>query len=185
MGSRFVVSLITSFLFTVMVLAGAGYAVTRLAVPPPRDVFRTGFFEFEIAPGWECSLDGTEYVCQARGEKQRGAIAVIAMKERNPKMDTLELYEDHLRKPQRNAPMGDTTVPPSVVEKVGRITLGGKTWVEALHLGSEVQNYYTYYLGTVTSDIGILVTMSHHKDQGGTYLKDLTDMMSTLRAYQQ
>lgn len=185
MGSRFLAALVTSFCITLLVLAGAGYAVTELAVSAPRDVFRTGFFEFEIAPGWECSLDGTEYVCQARGAKQKGAIAVIAMKERRQDMDSLDAYEAHLRQPQQFDRSPGSTASPSVIKKVGRIRLAGKDWVEALHFASELDNFYTYYLGTVTSDVGILVTMSYREGQEGTYQKDLADMMSTLRAYQQ
>src|SRR4051812_23549286 len=81
--ARFLIAFLTSFVATVAVLAGAGYLVTRVAVPPPRELFRTGAFEFELAPGWWCELDGTEYVCTPPGKPPHLAIAVIAMKERN------------------------------------------------------------------------------------------------------
>lgn len=185
MGSRFVASLLTSFLVTLVALASAGYAVTQLFVPQPRDVFRTGFFEFELAPGWECGLDGTEYVCQAPGERQKGAIAVIATKERGPKsMDSLQAYEEHLRSPKRPAIDSDNSTPSTVV-RAQRIWLGGKEWVESLHFGSELPGFHTYYLATVTSHVGVLVTMSYREGGEALFLKDLTDMMATVRSYQQ
>jgi hypothetical protein len=184
MGSQFFVALLTAFCITIGALAGAGYSVTLLTVPPPRDVFRTGFFEFEIAPGWECDQDGTEYVCQTRGKKQKGSIAIIAMKERKKDMDSLEEYETHLKKRQ---PLGGDSGASSlsvIAIAPRRIKLGQNEWVESLHCGSEIQNYCTYYLGTVTSHLGVLVTMSYREGQEATYLTDLSEMMKTIHVYQ-
>ena len=80
-GARFLIALLTAFSATVVVLGGAGYAVSRVAVSPMPDVFRTAAFELELAPGWWCELDGSEYVCSPPGKPPHAAIAVIAMKE--------------------------------------------------------------------------------------------------------
>ena len=68
---------------------------------------------------------------------------------------------------------------------VRRRTFGTHEWVEALHSGSEIPNYDTYYLGTTTSNLGILVTMSVHKDSANQYIVELNDMIRTLNIYQQ
>jgi hypothetical protein len=99
-GARSLMALLTTFLVTVGVLGGVGYAVTQIALSPRRDVFRAGFFEFDLAQGWWCEPDDSEYVCTPPGNPPHAAIAVIAMKERNDK-DTLGAYEEHLRQPQR------------------------------------------------------------------------------------
>src|SRR5262245_9951516 len=101
-GGRFLISLLTAFLLTLAVLGGLGYAVTQTAVPPTRDVFRSAFFEFDLAPGWWCCLDGGEYVCHPPGKPPHDAIAIMAMKERNDE-DNLDAYEAHLRQPQRSS----------------------------------------------------------------------------------
>src|SRR4051812_49096404 len=93
--TRFLTAFLTCFVATVAILGGAGYLVTRVAVPPPRELFRTGAFEFELAPGWWCELDGTEYVCTPPSKPPHPAIAIIAMKERNGQ-DNLAAYEKHL-----------------------------------------------------------------------------------------
>jgi len=77
---------------------------------------------------------------------------------------------------------GSTTM--SEVRFVRRTTLGGKEWVEALHIGSELPNYHTYYLATTTSYLGIFVTMSVHQDHTDTFVGELTGMMATLVVYQ-
>lgn len=62
-SSRFWAAAAATFFATVAVLASAGVAVVELAVRRPPDPFRTGSFEFSLAPGWWCETEGTEYVC--------------------------------------------------------------------------------------------------------------------------
>jgi hypothetical protein len=182
LSARFLSAFAVALFATVILLGGAGYAVTRVVVPPTRDMFRTAAFELELAPGWWCELDGTEYVCSPPGKPPHSAIAIVAMKERNDK-DTLAAYEDHLRQ------MGAGTnsrreVQSSEVGRVYRRTLGTREWVVALHAGSEIPNYDTYYLATATSYLGILVTLSVHKDYSAHYIAQMNRMMETLIVYQ-
>jgi hypothetical protein len=175
---RFLGSALATFLAVVVILAGAGYAAIEMTVRQPRDPFRAGSFEFDLAPGWWCELDGTEYVCIPPVKAPYPAIAIIAIKERN-KDDNLQTYEDHLKQSQHLTD-GST----SAVLNVGRVKLGHAEWVESLHRGSEVPNFDTYYLATNNSYLGILVTMSVHKDYEKIYVRQLDEMMSTLNLYQ-
>lgn len=184
MGVRFFTALTLVFLVTVWVLGGAGYAVMRLAVPAPRELFRAAPFDFELARGWWCELDGTEYVCNPGGKPPFAAIAIIAMKERSDH-DNLAAYQQHLEKPKPAGAADNQAAEMSQVRYVHRRIIAGHEWVEALHSGSEVPSYDTYYLATTTSHLGILVTMSVHKDRAGEYIAQLRDMMATLNIYQQ
>lgn len=187
MGSRFVAALLISFTVCLLLLGGAGFAVTQLLVPAPRDPFRGDYFEFILAKGWQCEPDGTEVICAPPGKEPHAALAVMATKERNAQ-DTLDVYEAHLRQPQdinRDSKAKAGSAPQmSVIRKVGRRTLGRTTWVEAVHESSEIANFNTYYLGTVTASIGILVTMTVQKEAEAQYQQELQEMMSTLRVYQ-
>ena len=138
-GSRFLLAMIGTFLATLVILAGAGFAVVAMTVPQPRDPFRAGAFEFDLAPGWWCELEGTEYVCNPPGKAPYSAIAVIATKQRN-KDDNLAAYEDHLKQSQQVTDVaGSSTM--SVVSYVKRVKLGDAEWIEALHLGSEIPHH--------------------------------------------
>jgi len=64
MGARFFTAQLIVFSLTVAVLGCGGYAVTCIAVPPPRELFGAAAFDFELAPGWWCELDGAEYTRQ-------------------------------------------------------------------------------------------------------------------------
>lgn len=178
MPVRFVLWLVGSAALTIGALAAAGWIVAGTMTEAPREKFMTGAFEFDLAPGWSCELDGTEYVCH-EGSAKRKAVAVMAMKRRNAQ-DSLEAYQKHLEQPQKTAAPAGGTAGLSEIRYVRRRTLGGKEWVESLHLGSEITGYLTYYLGTTTSSIGILVTLSVHKDHADAYVRELNEMMATL-----
>jgi hypothetical protein len=180
---RFLTAAFTAFLVTVVVLGGGGYLASQLMVPPMRDVFRTAAVEFDLARGWWCELDGSEYVCSPPGKPPYAAIAVLAIKERNDK-DNLGAYEDHLKQPQPidNGKGGEKKF--SEVREVKRSVIGEHEWVEAVHSGSEIPNYDTYYFATITSELGILVTLSANKNFSGQYVESFKQMIKTLHVYQ-
>ncbi len=182
MGSRFLLSFLVTLSLTLATAGGVAWAVARFIVPTPRESFFTSAYEFDLAPGWWCELDGTEHLCHPPGSPPHAAIMVMATKERNAQ-DRLEVYEDYLRQP-KSYKRADGTEGLSEISFVCRRTIGGKEWVAALHLGSELPNYRTYYLATITSNLGILVTLSVDKDNADAYLRRLTEMMASLHVYQ-
>jgi len=183
MGMRLFTTLLVAFLLTVSVLGGAGYAITRIALPPPRELFRAAGFDLQLAPGWWCELEDSEYVCSPDSKPPYPAIAIIAMKERSD-TDNLAAYEQHLEQVQQAQAGGKNTTEMFQVP-VHRRVIAGHKWVEALLSGSEVPNYDTYYLATNTSYLGILVTMSVHKDHTKEYVGQFQEMIGTLDIYEQ
>ena len=182
MGSRFVIWMTVAFVAALGLLGGVGYAIARMWVAQPRELHRNPAFEFELANGWWCVKDGTEDVCHPAGTKPFPAVAVIAVKHRNTQ-DTLDAYQAHLSKPQANSAKSTDAVR-SVVRSVKRQAIGGRTWVVAAHEGSEIANFVTNYFATTTPHIGILVTLSVHKDQEQRFTNEFTEMMKSLRTYQ-
>lgn len=181
MGYRFLAAMIASFAMTLSLLGAAGYAFSALWTSKPRDPLRTEFFELDLAPGWRCEKEGTEWVCRPDEQPPYGAIMIMAVKFRGPQ-DNLAAYEAHLRQPQTNSVAPETK--PSTISYVRRNTLGERDWVEAKHIGSEVPNFNTFYLATVTAQLGILVTMSVHNSKETQYLKPVLEMMGTVHTYQ-
>ncbi len=177
--SRFWPALIAAFVLTLVALGATGWAISTALIVPPPERLMTAFFEMSLARGWSCVQEGTEQVCDPPGPPPYDAIAIVAMKYRNAK-DTLDAYEEHLRLPQTPAGGGQ----PSTVEKIGRRMLGGYEWVEALHSGSEIGSFYTYYLATVTSHVGILVTLSANKNHFEEHRSEIEAMAASLIVYQ-
>jgi hypothetical protein len=63
--------------------------------------------------------------------------------------------------------------------------LNGQTWVDALHLASEVPGFYTRYLATVKADIGVAVTFSVTKSLYNAYKGIFDNVIASMRIFRQ
>ncbi len=145
--------------------------------------FANQFIEFNLPDKWECQLDGTEWVCQSTDEqKKRDAIIVLAAKIKKAGMDELPVYKAHLEKAQTYQSLSGENIT-SEPRYVKELDISGKQWIDSLHLQSEIPDFYTRYLATVESDLGILVTFSVRKDKYEEYAPDIEAMVKTLRAF--
>lgn len=144
--------------------------------------FTTKFCEFELPPGWECALEGTEYVCQSENaDRKKEAIIILAAKIRG-EQDSLDEYMAYLKKPKEySLPGGKKQISEAKSTKLSRIN--DQQWVDALHLASEVPGFYTRYVATVKEDLGLAVTFSVGKDQYAAYLPIMEKLISTIRVF--
>jgi hypothetical protein len=146
--------------------------------------FASKYCEFELPPGWECALEGSEYVCQSENaDRKKESIIILAAKIRG-EQDTLDEYQAYLKKTKEYTLPGDkkqVSEPRSV--KMSQVN--GQQWVDALHLASEVPGFYTRYLATVKEDLGVAVTFSVTKDLWAQYQPIIDKLVSTLRVFRQ
>ncbi len=179
--TRFWLAMFASASATLLGTALVAWVVGRALVPPPPERFMTPVFEMDLAEGWICFEDGREWICRP-DPAPKDTIAIIAMKNRDDS-DSMDIYEEHLRK-QRVFTAPDGTEVTSQVKHVRSSRIGAYDWIDALHFESELPNYHTRYLATVTSHIGVLVTFSTHKDSTEQYNSELVDMINSLDIYQ-
>lgn len=146
--------------------------------------FTNKYCEFELPSGWECALEGAEWVCQSENpERRKESIIILAAKTRG-EQDNLDEYMAYLKKTKEyNLPGGKKQVSEPKNTKLTRIN--DQQWVDALHLASEVPGFYTRYLATVKEDLGIAVTFSVTKDLYATYQPIIDKLVSTLRVFRQ
>jgi LPXTG-motif cell wall-anchored protein len=146
--------------------------------------FAGQFAEFELPPGWECALEGSEWVCQSENkDRQKEAIIILAAKIRG-EQDTLDKYNDYLKKPKSfRLPGGQTQV--SEPKTVAVKEINQQRWVDAMHLASEVPGFYTRYLATIKEDLGVAVTFSVAKDHYDSYRLVFDKVVETLRVFRQ
>ncbi len=146
--------------------------------------FTTKYCEFELPSGWECALEGSEWVCQSENaERKKESIIILAAKTRG-EQDNLDEYMAYLKKiKEYNLPGGKKQVSEPKTTKLSRIN--EHQWVDALHLASEVPGFYTRYLATVKEDLGVAVTFSVTKDLYSAYQPIIDKLVSTLRVFRQ
>ena len=120
--------------------------------------FANQFVEFELPTNWVCILEGAEWVCQNQQDqvKKKEAIIVLAAKIQGDQ-DTLDQYLAYLKNPKAYTTAQGKPVT-SEVRYARNETIQDQSWVDSLHLESEIPGFYTRYLATVKDGIGILVT---------------------------
>ncbi len=146
--------------------------------------FTSQYCQFELPTGWQCALEGTEWVCQSvNKDRKREAIIILAAKIRG-KQDSLEQYQAYLKKTKTfTLPDGKTQVSDPKYSKV--TTVNSHRWVDSLHLASEVPGFYTRYMATVKEDLGVAVTFSVSKDHYDSYRNVFDRIIQTLRVFRQ
>ena len=146
--------------------------------------FTNQYSQFELPPGWDCYLEGTEWVCQSNNkDRKREAIIILAAKIRG-NQDSLEQYQAYLKQTKTfTLPGGKTQVSESVYAK--KKSVNAHQWIEALHLASEVPGFYTRYMATVKADLGIAVTFSVAKDHYNSYKPVFDKIIETLKVFRQ
>lgn len=180
-GRPFLLAFVLAAAMTGLIIEGGAWWFARWLAGPAPERFRSAMFEFELAPGWQCHLEGTESVCR-RGAPPYAAIVILAMKERGP-MDTVEQYRTHLATPQQRSWDGQTWN--STVLSVEQRRIGGREWIVGRHLGSEIKNYYTDYYAALTSHKALLVTFSVHRTAMADEQPEFRRMVESLLVFQE
>lgn len=146
--------------------------------------FTSQFCEFELPNGWDCALEGSEWVCQSDNkDRKKEAIIILAAKYRGDQ-DSLDLYQAYLKAPKAfTLPGGKTQV--SEAKSVAIREISNQRWVDALHLASEVPGFYTRYLATVKDSLGVAVTFSVAKDHYDAYQDIFEKIIATLKVFDQ
>ncbi len=163
---------LTLSLLALVVLAPSAHALK----------FSNQFVEFELPNKWKCGLEGAEWVCQSEDEhRKRDAIVVLAAKLKGDQ-DTLEKYQEYLKKPRAFSGPGGKSVS-SDPKYAANKTINGQLWVDSLHLQSEIPDFFTRYLATVKDDIGVLVTYSVNKAKFQEYQKQFEDMVASIKVF--
>lgn len=160
--------------------------VLVLAIPSlvHAKTFSSQFSEFELPTGWDCALEGSEWVCQSDDkDRKKEAIIILAAKYRG-EQDSLDQYQAYLKQPKSFAlPGGKTQI--SEAKSVVVREINSQRWVDALHLASEVPGFYTRYLATVKENLGIAVTFSVAKDHYDSYQDIFEKVIATLKVFDQ
>ena len=144
-------------------------------------IFRNAYISFEMPDSWNCKLEQTEWVCRSeQGKESREAVIILTAKEVGP-TDSFVLYENHLKAPVAAPSKTGQTVLSKVVYPPKNVNINDQPWIDGLHAGSEVKNYYTRYLATIKDKIAILVTFSAHQSFYAKYAQDFFKTIKSLR----
>ena len=137
----------------------------KLAEPPVPMV------DLHLGRDWRCSAEGADTICRPVGSlDELKKVIIWSAKEKGPN-DSLENYRQHLSeiKKWKSKFLNVTSVP--ISSRI--VNLNGRDWVDAVQFNSEVRNYTTRYLATVTENRAILVTLSARKESFKDFEREL------------
>lgn len=131
-------------------------------------VFRNAYIAFEMPDEWNCTLEQTEWVCRStKLPDMKEAIIILTAKEVGP-TDSFPMYESHLNNPITSTAQAAATQS-KMIYKAKYSQVNNQQWLDGLHSGSEVPNYFTRYMATIKNKIAVLVTFSAHEKYYSKY----------------
>jgi len=165
-------------------LIAVSVILSVLSLSASAKTFSNQYIQFDLPAGWECAIEGSEWVCQSENkDRRKEAIMILAAKIRGGQ-DSLAEYQAYLKKGKTyQLPGGKMQRSEAKYTKLKQIN--GHSWADALHLASEVPGFYTRYLATVKEDLGVAVTFSVTKDMFNAYQGVFDKVVATLRVFRQ
>src|ERR1700742_2944041 len=114
--------------------------------------FKNSYVSFEVPDNWTCLQEGVAWTCTPQNAVEaKEAVNILAAKVAGP-ADNLNNFLNFLKQPKKITTKVGTPMPSTVMSAAER-QLGQQRWIQAQHLGSEVQDYYTLYLATVKDSL--------------------------------
>jgi hypothetical protein len=151
-----------------------------LSVSAQAKTFQNSYVAFEVPDNWTCIQEGVAWTCTPQNAVEaKEAVIVLAAKVAGPE-DNIGNFLNFLKQPKKITTKVGTPMPSQVMSAQERM-LAGHKWVQAQHLGSEVQEYYTLYLATVKDALAILVSFSAEKSRFQNYNPIFDKAIKTLR----
>lgn len=130
--------------------------------------FKNSYISFQVPDNWTCQQEGVAWTCTPTGPvDSKEAVIVLAAKVAGPE-DNLVNFLTYLNAPKKIVTKVGTPMPSQVMYARERI-LAQTKWIQAQHLGSEIQEFYTLYLATVKEQLAILVSFSAEKNRYAKY----------------
>lgn len=141
--------------------------------------FQNSYISFDVPDNWTCRQEGVAWTCTPTSPlNSKEAVIVLAAKVAGPE-DNLNNFKSFLAQPKRIVTKVGTPMPSKMMYAQER-TLAGTKWIQAQHLGSEIQDFYTLYLATVKDQLAILVSFSaeyqHYQDYNAIFDKAIKSL---------
>lgn len=148
------------------------------ATPCLADLKTFGPVSITLPQNWGCQKEVENYICiDESSESERNTAIVITYKFHSPE-DSLAVYRDQLARPRKL--VYNEVIKPSQPVSVNEIVINNITWIEGVHIGSEILNFMTHYYATVAGSYAVLVTLTINQAVYEETLEKLKPIMQTL-----
>lgn len=140
----------------------------------------TQYVSCEHPEGWRCELAQGVFICQSTNEVDRKESIVLSIATIAGEWDTLENYEEYLKKPKSvQDELGNTIQ--SKITYTRRRNINGAVWIDSLQQNSELPGFWSRYLATVHNKLAILLTYIVSDENYSKMAPQFERMVSTLK----
>jgi len=144
-------------------------------------LFQNSYVSFQLPQNWNCQVKGTEWVCNSGDKSQaKQAVIVLTAKVVGPN-DNFAYYNQYLKTPKTPKNRDGSLAAPSKVQHLKTVQINNHPWVDGLHLGSLLPNFYSRYLVTIKNKIAVIVVFNAKKDSYTMFSKAFFDAINSLR----
>lgn len=141
--------------------------------------FETSYLKFNLPGSWGCELKNITWLCRSQlEEEKKQALFVITAKQASPET-TMQSLQTHFMK-SKTLPGAGGRVLTSHVFSTQIVKINNIQWIQSIHLNSELENFYTYYLSTLYQGRSILFTFSFDKLRADHFKVVLNQAYSSL-----
>ena len=149
-------------------------------------LFKNSYVSFEVPDSWKCKPFGTNWVCHNEFQEKKVEALITSTAKIAGSLDTREQYLDYLKQEKTWYSNTKEQITSKKLTEAKEVFLNKYPWVDGIHENSEVKSYISRYVGTVcckdsSSQLGILIVLSAHKDHYTKYSSIFLKAINSLR----
>lgn len=156
-----------------------------LSVSVYAKTLETSYLKLNVPNSWQCQKIETIWSCVDPSQEVKEAFLVVTAKNIGPE-DNLVTFQKSLSK-TRVIQNSDGKTIQSKVNFTKKVNFKGQSWIQALHQNSEILDYNTYYMSTVTDSLAITTSLSLYNKTQKKYADIVSKIFGSiqLKQYQQ
>jgi LPXTG-motif cell wall-anchored protein len=146
----------------------------------PAWALKTAYVSFDQPEKWQCELSQGVWICQSNLDLDRKESVILSIATLATEWDTLDNYEEYLKKPRSIQDETGNTIETDV-KYVRRRNINGFVWVDSLQFNSELPGFWARYLSTVQNKYAILITYIVSDDHYKQLAPQFEHMVASLK----
>lgn len=172
--------------YSLSIVKSALSLLAFLVISPPAEAktFANQFVEFEIPQGWDCSLEGIEWVCRALDPAKSGAGMIKASAALTEKAVLRSGASFDQRLVYSDAKGQEITQALGWKLKSSRpISIAATTWIDKVYTKDDDSKQYGRFLRTSVEDIDILISFLVPKADLEAFRPQMEKAIKSLRGF--
>ncbi|MCB0356225.1 MAG: hypothetical protein KDD40_04420 [Bdellovibrionales bacterium] len=156
------------------------FAFLFLLFSLPANALKTSYLILQEPKNWSCSQQAAEYLCRSLNPLEQKESFLTVKAKLASREDSLQAFYVSLKQPLISS-NGVSQNQYSKVYFVKQELINQQYWIHALHLNSNIPNYFTEYLVTLKGDLAIGIELNFHQSRYSKYKDKMIEISNKLQ----